>query len=178
MEKIKKGLRMYFFVPYNIMPIQQGIQAGHCAEQYALKYNIMPQWQEYVQDHKTWIILNGGTTNNTSSVTKNLRGSLNVIGDTLQKEEIPYASFYEPDLNDALTAVCFLADEKVYDMENYPMYDEYCSREKERMTIGKDGIVNAIHITFPEKPTEEYIQFVGGPKNFILKELIYRKRLA
>ena len=173
MEKIKKGLRMYFFVPYNIMPIQQGIQAGHCAEQYALKYNIIPQWMEYVQDHKTWVILDGGTTNNSEN--PELRGSLNTYRDTLEENEIAYASFYEPDLNDALSAICFIVGEKVYDMENYPMYDEWCRREIDART---NGGTLSIYVTFPEKPTEEYIQFVGGPKNFILKELIYRKRLA
>jgi hypothetical protein len=175
-EEIKTGLRMYFFVPYNIMPIQQGIQAGHCAEQYALKYNISSQWLEYVQNHKTWVILNGGTTNNSEDLEQ--RGSLNSIKDTLENEEILYASFYEPDLNDALSAICFLADEKVYDMENYPMYDEWCYQKKEAKVGAKKGVRLAVHITFPEEPTDAYIEFVGGPKNLALKELIYRKRLA
>ena len=30
-------LRMYFFVPYNISPIQKSIQAGHAALEYAYK---------------------------------------------------------------------------------------------------------------------------------------------
>ena len=34
-QEVKTGLRMYLLVPYNIMPIQKGIQGGHVAEQYA-----------------------------------------------------------------------------------------------------------------------------------------------
>lgn len=176
MEEIKKGLRMYFFVPYNIMPIQKGIQAGHCAEQFALKYNISPVWLEYVQDHKTWVILDGGTTNDDDKPER--RGSLNIIGDTLESIGIPHASFYEEDLNDGLSAVCFLVDEKVWNMKDYPMYDEWCYQQKEAMTRGPNGVVLGVHVEFPEEPTEQYIDFVGGDKNYQLKNLIYRKRLA
>ena len=176
MVEIKKGLRMYFFVPYNIMPIQKGIQAGHCAEQYAFKYNIAPQWHEYVQDHKTWVILDGGTTNNDTNPER--RGSLNILGDTLELIDIPYASFYEEDLNDTLSALCFLTDERVWNMKDYPMYDEWCIREKEARTAGPNGSVLSIHIEFPVEPTDEYIAFIGGSKNWMVKNLIYRKRLA
>jgi hypothetical protein len=36
-EEIILKKRAYFFVPYNISPIQQGIQAGHALGRYALK---------------------------------------------------------------------------------------------------------------------------------------------
>ena len=39
--------------------------------------------------------------------------------------KIKYAEFYEPDLGDQLTALCFLLDERVYDRELYPDYDEH-----------------------------------------------------
>jgi hypothetical protein len=56
-------LRMYFFVPYNISPIQQAIQAGHAALEYADKYASDEIFIKFVREHKTWVILNGGTTN-------------------------------------------------------------------------------------------------------------------
>jgi len=58
--------RMYFLVPYNISPIQQAIQAGHSMGEYALKYGRYDSdhliW-EFLEKWKTWIVLNGGTTN-------------------------------------------------------------------------------------------------------------------
>ena len=59
----KLNYRMYFFVPYNILDIQKGIQAGHVVEQYAAKHK-SAAYDDYVENHKTWIILNGGPTNN------------------------------------------------------------------------------------------------------------------
>ena len=120
MNEIKKGLRMYFLVPYNLSSIQKGIQAGHCAEQYAKNYGHMATWENYIDNHKNWIILNGGTTNNSST---SERGSLDIIGDTLTYESVLHAKFYEPDLNNALTAICFLADEKVWNFDEYPSYE-------------------------------------------------------
>lgn len=54
--------RMYFFVPYNISEIQKGIQAGHSALEYALKYGRTKEFLDFVENHKTWVILSGGTT--------------------------------------------------------------------------------------------------------------------
>jgi hypothetical protein len=58
-------LRMYFFVPYNISEIQKGIQAGHAALRYARQFSAdNPDVWNFVDNYETWIILNGGTTNN------------------------------------------------------------------------------------------------------------------
>ena len=120
-QEIKNELkyRMYFFVPYNISPIQQAIQAGHAALEYAVKYyNTANQdFIDFMKNDKTWIILNGGTTNskgkpgaNYRSDLEPYRGSLDNIAQQLTMNDIKYSLFFEPDLNDALTAVCFLAD--------------------------------------------------------------------
>ena len=124
MEEIKGEkqleLRMYFFVPYNISPIQQAIQAGHAALEYARKYADAGFFQEFVDYHKTWIVLNGGTTNDQRDFDGVPVGTLNQIGDQLQDNDIPFSYFREPDLNDALTALCFIADERVFNREDYP----------------------------------------------------------
>ena len=62
MKDLKK--RMYFFVPYNISPIQQAIQAGHAAVEYARLHGHTWLFKDFATNHKTWIILDGGTTNN------------------------------------------------------------------------------------------------------------------
>jgi hypothetical protein len=55
-------LRMYFFVPNNISDIQKSIQAGHAALEYAYHYGDTKLFDDFITKHKTWVILNGGTT--------------------------------------------------------------------------------------------------------------------
>lgn len=155
--------RMYFFVPYNISDIQKGIQAGHCAEQYARKYRNKEVWEKYVRKYKTWIILNGGTTNGTMDADGIPQGTLNQILISLIENEIPSASFYEPDLNHALTAVCFLASEIVYDFEKYPAWEDW--------TDPSDHYYSS---------EDNYIKVIMGnsKKNYFLRNLIKDKKLA
>jgi len=112
--------RLYGLVPYNLSPIQQGIQFGHAVVEYSLLYSNTPEYQEWARNHKTFIILNGGTTN-----TNPLRlGTLNQHASALRMlGQIDKAAvFYEPDLGDQLTAVVFLVDERVFDRETWPDY--------------------------------------------------------
>lgn len=125
-------LRMYGLVPYNISPIQQAIQYGHALQEYnndifdsiggAISNETkreMYKFEQWRLEDKTFIILNGGTTN------KNLDhlGSLNEHRLTLREYGINIADFYEPDLGDQLTAVVFLVDERVFNKKKYPDYD-------------------------------------------------------
>jgi len=118
--------RMYFFVPYNISEIQKGIQAGHAALEYASLYGHLQSYKDFIKHDKTWIILNGGTTRSYALATdfNTSPGSLDEISFLLNENYIPHSKFYEPDLGYCLTAVCFLADESVWDKENYPDYVE------------------------------------------------------
>lgn len=107
---------MYGLVPYNISPIQQGIQFGHAVVEYGLKYPNDPEYLKWANVWKTFIILNGGTTN---SKLDSL-GSLNQHAITLNELGVKTACFYEPDLGDQLTAVVFLVDETVFNTKLYP----------------------------------------------------------
>ena len=118
--------RMYGLVPYNLSPIQQGIQFGHAVVEYSLNHysyteqkgsNPYSQWAHY---DKTFIILNGGTTNKN----EDRYGTLNIAQSELYAMGVELATFHEPDLGDQLTAVVFLVDERVWDKEKYPSYDE------------------------------------------------------
>ena len=113
--------RMYGLVPYNISPIQQGIQFGHAVVEYGLLYGDTPKYQKWAREHKTFIILNGGTTS-TNHLTL---GSLNQHASALRMigDEKKIALFYEPDLGDQLTAFVFLVDDRVFDREAWPDYD-------------------------------------------------------
>src|SRR5690606_16480592 len=115
--------RMYIFVPYNLSDIQKGIQAGHAVEQYVFQYGDTLEYYDYIVNHKTWIVLNGGTTNARRDENGISLGTLNRIADQLHDNEIDFGCFYEPDLHDALLAVCFLCDERVFNWVKYPDYN-------------------------------------------------------
>lgn len=110
--------RMYGLVPYNISPIQQGIQFGHGVVEYANQFYSDPKYQRWSKVDKTFIILNGGTT----SLSYFTPGTINKHIDTLSENGIQFATFAEPDLGDQITAVVFLVDERVWDKKNYPDY--------------------------------------------------------
>jgi hypothetical protein len=174
-EKIR---RMYFFVPYNISPIQQAIQAGHAALEYALKYGNTKEFIDFVTNHKTWIILNGGTTNDSLDNDGYFYGSLNKILDLLENNDINYTIFREPDLNNALTAVCFICDERVFDWENYPDFNTYLiSKFKNDSVIKRTADINDLKILYPAFH-KRWLTLIGGKQNEILKELIKDKKLA
>ena len=115
--------RMYGLVPYNISPIQQGIQFGHAVVEYALEYGNTEEYQQWAKEDKTFIILNGGTTNTRYDENNNHVGSLNNHRQLLSDEDILFRSFFEPDLGDQLTAVVFLVDDRVFDKVAWPDWD-------------------------------------------------------
>lgn len=147
--------RMYFFVAGNLSPIQQGIQAGHAALEYARTYYHTDLLRDFMKYDKTWIILNGGTTRSDY----NDMGTLNQILWDLRKNEILCADFREPDLNHALTAVCFICDERVYNKEKYPDFN--------------------LDTEVVQRDTYSFwVDWVGGYRNVFLRELLNGKRLA
>jgi len=98
----KKDLRMVCLVPYNLSPIQQGIQSAHAiAEHSLLKETLYLDW---LLGFKTIIILNAGTTGPKSTMESHV--------EALDKLGVHYSFFTEPDLNDAMTAIAFIVDYK------------------------------------------------------------------
>ncbi len=96
--------RMYVLVPYNLSDIQKGIQAAHAGMEYVYEKKDNPKVIDWIKNHKTMIILNGGTTGK--------RGSLQNYIKDLTKLKVNGLAFYEPDINDALTAYAFVLDMK------------------------------------------------------------------
>ena len=165
--------RMYFLVPYNISPIQQAIQAGHAALEYAHKYKDDPQYIDFIENWKTWIILNGGTTNSTRDVNGISQGSLNVYCDQLSENRIEHIVFFEPDLNDALTAICLIVDERVFNREDYPDFMDWMGNRAVYMSNSL-----GTYLMDEDKWLEEYKNFVGGEDIVFLRELLNNKKLA
>jgi hypothetical protein len=113
---------MYGLVPYNLSPIQQGIQFGHAVVEYGLKWGGTMPYKKWAEKDKTFIILNGGTTNSRRFDGKYI-GTLNQHAQALSQNEIWTADFHEPDLGDCLTAIVFLVDDRVFDREAWPDYN-------------------------------------------------------
>ena len=113
--------RMYGLVAYQLSgTIHAGIQYGHAVIEYGLKkQGESNNFLDWAENDKTFIILNGGTTNDNQG----RLGSLNTHLETLKSMGIKVATFHEPDLGDQLTAVVFLVDERVWDEEKYPSPD-------------------------------------------------------
>lgn len=111
---------MYGMVPYNLSPIQQGIQFGHAVVEYGLAYVNTKEYQKWANTDKTFIILNGGTTNNSLDLSR--RGTLNQYYDEMSDMGFRVSGFNEPDLGDQLTAFVFLIDDRVFDRITWPDY--------------------------------------------------------
>jgi hypothetical protein len=178
--------RMYFFVPYNLSPIQQGIQAGHALGEYALKYgrgNPVHLVWDFLEKWKTFMVMNGGTSNSSRDFNAIPYGSLNQIADALVEQEIEMAYFTEPDINEALTAVCFIADERVFNKDDYPEFWDFLAEQD-----GYDE--NPTRIEVKLTPIEEWADkygqhfinwkedIMGGHKNFFLRSLLRDKKFA
>ena len=176
-------LRMYFFVPYNISDIQKSIQAGHAALEYALKYSDTQEFKDFAGMWKTWIILDGGTTNDQRDFDGIAKGTLNQIADQILESGIDFSFFLEPDLNDALTALCFICDERVFNRKDYPDFVDWLI---EKFGVTNDALAmvklktKAMEILMTERPDDykEWVRFVGGVKNVFLRDILKDKRKA
>jgi len=185
--KIDHELRMYFFVPYNLSPIQQGIQAGHAALEYAHKYYDSPIYENFVTRWKTFMIMNGGTTNlKKNALTDEFIGSLDQIRNELLQNDIQFATFNEPDLNDALSAVCFIADERVFNYDDYTPFVEWFKAQTlgrntkaffDRNTLTPRSLDEDCQRLFPDY-FHEWVKYLGGTKNYFLRTLLRGKKFA
>jgi len=190
-EEKQLKLRMYFFIPYNISPIQQAIQAGHAALRYAVTFRDDSEFLEFINNHETWIILNGGTTNADRDFDGLSKGSLNQIADQLLENNINFSYFIEPDLNNALTAICFIVDERVFNKKDYPDFVDWLLNVKMYSDAKDEALKNnpSFWVELRMKPKEvvqemfpeyykEWVRLMGGVKNVFLRELIKDKKLA
>lgn len=184
MEVLEK--RMYFFTIYQLTGIQKGIQCGHCVEEYISKYGSDPEYQDYLKNWKTWYVYNGGTTNDDEE--SKFYGSINNIVDQLEVNGVKYAVFREPDLNNSITAVCFLCDERVWNYEKYPDFTTSQPFNNGTITINSDvmscnGFSSTFYYDFGDKnpdgqTREAWTEYMGGEKNLFLRELIKGRRFA
>ena len=167
--------RMYGIVPYNLSPIQQGIQFGHAVVEYGQNVrNLQPHeaiYNKWAAKDKTFIILNGGTTN----INPEKLGTLNQNLAALCFNGVLTSEFYEPDLGDQLTAVVFLVDERVFNRTLYPDFQE------EKLPYGVRKPSKKAETELEERNEANYqkwVEKIGGVKNAFLREFLKPLRLA
>jgi hypothetical protein len=181
-------LRMYGLVPYNISPIQQAIQFGHAVVEYGQKFKNDDTYNNWADNHKTFIILNGGTTNNKSLLENGVPfGTLNQHLITLSENGVELSYFEEPDLGDQLTAIVFIVDERVFNRKDYPDLGNWIIEK-----YGYDYLKIDISIT-PERIGEmiknsnssddrkiyqKWLNVIGGEKNLFLRDFLEKFKLA
>lgn len=187
MEKDNIELRMYFLTLYNISPIQQGIQAGHSVVEYGLKYFKDIEYQEWAKNHKTFIILNGGVSNHSKNRYSDMEyvGSMEQHLNIIEENNIKIGKFYEPDLNDSLTAICFIVDERVFNKIKYPDFDllrYYTKKESNLIDITKRNPEFTAPVAFNKylikNDWENWISSIGGDENFFLRNFLKNFRMA
>jgi hypothetical protein len=154
----KLELRMYGVVIYQLTPIQAGIQFQHAVTRYSREYD-SELYRDWADNWQTSIILNGGTTN--TNIDR--LGTINKAYHDIITNGIISQYFSEPDLGDQMTAFCLIVDERVFNREKYPDYGFDYDLTTETF------VKNA---NFGLKPTEEWIESIGGPKNLFLRNYL------
>lgn len=149
--------RMYGFVAYQLSgTIHAGIQFGHAVVEYGQLVKGIPPFEavydKFARKDKTFIILNGGTTNENPD----RFGTLQLNKQTLKDNGVMFAEFREPDLNDTLTAVVFLVDERVFNRKLYPDFVEDVNASDE------DN----------QRQYQQWVEKIGGEKNVFLRTFL------
>jgi hypothetical protein len=179
--------RMYGLVPYNISPIQQGIQFGHALQEYNNNLHDMSssdwslstdmgginkderelcrRFELWSREDKTFIILNGG-----QSVTMEQHIQ------TLTDAGIHIGVFREPDLNNMVSGIVFLVPEQVYKKEDWPDFKTWLKNTSQDEGLSWMMGYDKLKETYPEK----YKEWAGmiGEENAFLREFTSQFRLA
>jgi len=180
-------LRMYGFVPYNISEIQKGIQFGHAVVEYGIENFASGQYLDWAKYWKTFIILNGGTSNHSMNRyhhdENEYQGSMEDILEVLMLNEVKLATFYEPDLNDMLSAIVFIIDERVFNRKVYLDFGDWVMEN--HFSYLQDNLMNSNKIERMRKDGyflngsdkerklySDWVDFVGGEKNAFLRDFL------
>lgn len=141
--------RMYSLVLRQLSPIQKGVQSAHSIVEYIHKFHKSTDYIQWVNVDKTIIMLDGGTYQDM----KECRDILAELG-------VPYAAFYEPDLGNLMTSISFLVEDKVWDHDTYPAYEDELDENS----------------SDSENPV--WLIIMGGKRNLEFRKFLSSKRLS
>ena len=139
--------RMYSLVLRQLSPMQKGVQSAHSIVEYINKFYKSSEYIQWVNVDKTIIMLDGGTY-----------PELKQCRDTLAELGVPYAAFYEEDLGNIATAISFLVEDRVWDTENYPAYED--------------------ELDASDSDNPVWLIMMGGRRNLAFRNFLKSKRLA
>lgn len=191
-------LRLYGMVPYQLKGIQGGIQFGHSKDEmtaHVIEHiinsgvstdtrkewngdsiitdkNIAHQYLDWLKNWKTYIVLDGGTTN----TNPDRLGTLNQHLQTLKENGVFVTEFYEPDLGDQLTGITFLVDERVFNREKYPDL-KWMSDPEWKNTFPPDNPIDPKYRSGYDEWTD-WIASIGGKSNYFLRGFLPKFKLA
>lgn len=148
--EIKLNYRTYHLVLRQLSSINKGIQAEHNSKRYIWKYKDDPEtailFDKNSPDNETTIILDGGVHQDMVEIQKQL-----------EENNIKHTYFNEPDLNYCMTAITFIADERVWN-KSYVDCFEYIDEN--------------------ECSISDWVKYIGGNKNVLLRQILENKRLS
>jgi hypothetical protein len=184
-------LRMYGLTNYQLTGIQKGIQFLHGAVEYSQMVNrvggeLLNIYNDWANNHKTVILLNGGTTNHRNNDDGLPFGSLNNHVLTLDENRIDFATFNEPDLGDQLTAVVFIVDERVFNRKKYPNFEDWVIENYGEL-VKTDYYTSSYMLAQQiknsdskrdKKVYDEWVKLIGGEKNIFLRDFLKNFKLA
>lgn len=150
--------RMYVLVEHHLSPLDKGIQSTHAVVEYYNecrlwnKKEVLKAFDKWANDDKTLILLNGGSV---IDLDKTL--------ELFEENNIAYGVFREPDLDNIVTAVAVLADERIFE-DKYMPFDVWQMKALLNKSLVSCG--------------REYESYIGGHENVILKELLNDKKIV
>ena len=159
--KVAYEQRMYSMVLCQLNAIQKGVQTTHGVVEYANKYASDEEYRQWAETDKTLIMLDGGVKKDMES-----------IFDSLTEFGVKFGKFQEPDLNYLTTSITFLADERVWNREQYPSW--------ETLPQCPGTILGGMPTPDPKDymSYDEWVEMMGGAANVELRELIFSKKLS
>jgi hypothetical protein len=102
----------------------------------------------------------------------------------LEQNGIEIATFYEPDLNDMLSAVVFIVDERVFNRKKYPDFEDWIIENYGDLIIdnGKEypitRRIKESNSKEDQKVYQSWVKIIGGEKNVFLRDFLKNFRLA
>ncbi len=103
-----KKKRMYSIVLSRLSGLHKGIQAAHAIVEYANKHKNDKSYKKWAEEDKTLILLETGTSDVLNKSVKRLKAL-----------DVKVEEFQEPDLYNIMTAVAFLVDEEIWNLQKY-----------------------------------------------------------
>lgn len=161
-DTMEHKYKMYSIVLRHLDGQNKGIQTAHGVCEYVRKHWGDNNLQQWIYWDKTIVMLNGGTVSD-----------MDMIVEKFTEAGVPFETFEEEDLSGLTTSICLLADERVWDRDTYPSFDEFV---KDFTTMG--AAMGVSKETCEKQFTEMYEERVGGHRNAVMKEVLNNLRLA